>query len=54
MKIRFLGPEPERQIAVTGQWVKRGESADVEASVARELVKQKDTWKKVATKKKES
>jgi DNA-binding protein len=52
MKIRFLGPAPEVQIAATGQSVKRGETVDVEAIVARELVKQ-SSWKKIVTKKKE-
>lgn len=53
MKIRYAGPFPEIQIAATGQSVKRGEIVDVEASVARELVKQ-SSWKKITTKKKES
>jgi hypothetical protein len=52
MKLRYVGPFVSVQIAATGQSVKRGETVDVKADVARELAKQ-STWKKVAKANKE-
>lgn len=51
MKIRYVGPHKTVEIAATRQTCDRGQTVNVPADVARELVKQA-SWKKVSTKKK--
>lgn len=51
MKIRYVGPHVQVQIAATGQTVDRGETVDVEPDVAKALLKQ-SSWKKVQSRKK--
>jgi hypothetical protein len=52
VKLRYLGPHAEVEIAATGQTVKRGATVDVDTEIAKQLIAQK-SWKKVTTTKKE-
>jgi predicted acyltransferase (DUF342 family) len=54
MKLKYQGPHASVQIAATGQTVVRGETVDVKADVARQLVKQASWVKVQANKEKES
>lgn len=50
MKVRYTGPHAEVEIGPTGQYVKRGETAEVSDEVGESLCEQ-DTWEKAADKK---
>lgn len=49
MKVRYLGPYSQVEIASTGQVAVQGESVDVEAKIARALCRQ-SSWEKVESK----
>lgn len=51
MRVRYVGPHKTVEIAATRQTCDRGQTVDVPADVARQLVKQA-AWKKVTSRKK--
>ena len=51
MRVKYVGPSPEVEIGPSGQYVKRGETVDVDDEVAESLCQQ-DAWEKAPQAKK--
>lgn len=50
MKLKYVGPFDQVEIAATGQWVEQGKTVEVEDAVAKSLLEQ-SIWEKVPNKK---
>lgn len=47
MKVKYIGPHTEVEIAASGDVVKRGETATVSKELGESLCLQEDNWKAV-------